>query len=110
MIAIYLVGDLPRAPLPDEVSDKTGHLVAYLGLAVLSARALGGGVPRRVTLRVALLAFLVAAGYGVFDEVHQSFVPGRSAELADWFADAGGAAIGIVVCWAWGIIAVRSDV
>ena len=110
MAAIFYVSGLSIAPLPEQVSDKTGHLLAYAGLALLCVRALAGGLPRRIVLRVALLAFAIAAGYGMSDEIHQSFVPGRSADVFDWFADASGALIGVGVCWLWGIIAVRSDV
>lgn len=110
MLAIFFVSGLSIAPLPEQVSDKTGHFVAYAGLALLCVRALGGGLPCRVVLRMAVLAFVIAAGYGMFDELHQWFVPGRSADVRDWFADATGACIGIGVCWLWGIIAVRSDV
>jgi VanZ family protein len=110
MLAIFYVSGLSIAPLPEEVSDKTGHFVAYAGLALLCVRAVGGGLPCRVVLRVAVLALAIAGGYGIFDEVHQWFVPGRSADVYDWFADITGVSIGIVVCWLWGIIAVRSDV
>ena len=40
----------------------------------------------------------------LIDEFHQSFVPGRSAELYDLYADAIGAIIGTAACCAWGII------
>jgi VanZ family protein len=110
MAAIFYVSGLSNPPLPDQVSDKTGHLVAYAGLVVLCVRAVGGGLPSRVVLRVAALALVIAAAYGIFDEFHQSFVLGRSADIRDWFADVGGALIAIGVCWLWGIIAVRSDV
>lgn len=109
MTAIFFVSNLQVAPLPEEVSDKTAHLWAYAGLAILAVRAVGGGLPCRVMLRVASIAFLIAAGYGIFDEVHQVFVPGRSGDVLDWFADASGSVVGIGVCWLWGIIAFRSD-
>ncbi|HEU4687114.1 MAG TPA: VanZ family protein [Vicinamibacterales bacterium] len=109
MAAIFYVSGLQIAPLPEEVSDKTGHLVAYGGLGVLSLRAVAGGLTTRVTWRVVLLALAIAGGYGIFDEVHQMFVPGRSADIADWFADMTGVVIGIGACWLWGIIAFRSD-
>jgi VanZ family protein len=109
MTAIFFVSNLQDAPLPEEVSDKTAHLWAYAVLAILAVRAVAGGLPRRVIWRVALLAFLIAAGHGIFDEVHQAFVPGRSADVLDWFADASGSVLGIGVCWLWGIIASRSD-
>jgi VanZ family protein len=37
------------------------------------------------------LAVLLASLYGVSDEVHQAFVPGRSADASDWLADTVGA-------------------
>jgi VanZ family protein len=110
MAAIFFVSGLSAAPLPDQVSDKTGHFMAYAGLAFLCVRAVSGGFPRRVVLRVALLAVAIAAAYGAFDELHQWFVPERSADVRDWFADVSGALVGIGICWLWGIIAVRPDV
>jgi VanZ family protein len=110
MTAIFFVSAMQVAPLPEEVSDKTAHLWAYAGLAVLAVRAVGGGLPCRVTRRVAVLALAIAGGYGIFDEVHQLFVPGRSGDLLDWFADVTGAVIGIGACGLWGIIAQRHRV
>ena len=110
MVAIFIVSNLQVAPLPEEVSDKTAHLWAYAGLAIFAVRAVGGGLPCRVVLRVALLAFAIAAGHGILDEIHQLFVPGRTGDLFDWFADASGAIVGIGGCWLWGIIAFRHRV
>jgi VanZ family protein len=110
MAMIFFVSSLPKAPLPPTVSDKSGHLLAYLGLSVLAVRAVAGGFSRRVTGRVALGALIITIGYGAFDEIHQWFVPGRSAELADWYADSIGAFAGVVASWAWGIIRPRVDV
>jgi len=110
MIAIFNVSAMSTAPLPEQVSDKTAHLMAYLLLGVLAVRAAGGGLPCRVTASIALLAFLITSGYGAFDEFHQWFVPGRSADVADWLADSTGAVIALGLCWAWGIMAYRSDV
>jgi hypothetical protein len=39
---------------------------------------------------------LVAALYGVMDEVTQAWIPGRHATIADWLADCFGAATGMV--------------
>ena len=42
--------------------------------------------------------------YGMTDEFHQMFVPGRTSSIDDLFADTIGAFIGAGLCWAWGII------
>jgi VanZ family protein len=35
--------------------------------------------------------------YGISDELHQSFVPGRTPDVHDWIADTWGAAVAIGV-------------
>ncbi len=72
--------------------DKVVHFAVYGLLGVLVCR-LGRGA------RAAVLAVVLTSAYGVTDEWHQSFVPGRSAELADWVADTLGA-LAAVGCYA----------
>lgn len=73
------------------------HVVAYAALAggwlLTLARSSWPSSPR-----AALLVSLVAAvAYGVVDEVHQSFVPGRVCSLADLMTDAAGATLALMV-------------
>jgi VanZ family protein len=68
--------------------DKAVHFLVYGLLGVLCCR-LGRGP------RAAVLAVLVTSAYGAGDEWHQSFVPTRAAELADWVADTLGAAVAV---------------
>jgi len=77
---------LPMATL---VSDKVYHAIEYAGFAGILAVALRAGGSRFVLARAALLAIL----YGLSDEYHQQFVPGREADLADVAADAVGAVV-----------------
>lgn len=109
MVLIFFASSLSDPPTPSDVSDKSLHLSAYFVLGVLTLRAVLGGLPARVTRRGAALALLIAIGYGAFDELHQSFVPGRTADVVDLFADSVGVAAAVVVCWAWGILWLRSD-
>lgn len=78
---------LPHGP---RFTDKVAHFVAYGLLALLFLRALHGGfVP--LNRPRALFAIALAIAYGVSDEFHQSFVPGRDASGYDLLADALGA-------------------
>jgi VanZ family protein len=60
-----------------------------MALLVMALRR-GSGLPAR---RVWLVALLLAALYGLSDEYHQSFVPGRTATPLDWATDVTGAAL-----------------
>ena len=76
--------------------DKVLHMVEYAGLSLLLCRAL------TVTGRgsVALVAaFVIAACFGVLDEVYQSTTPGRYASAFDVMADCAGAAVGVGLWW-----------
>ena len=84
-------------------ADKVIHVVEYAILAALLARALhvGGPTGPERTRTIFLLASLASALYGVSDELHQSFVPGRHASLGDAVADAVGSLLGAGVTCAW---------
>lgn len=75
--------------------DKVVHFSVYGLLATLVVRAWGR--PRSVWAVVAVSAF------GVSDELHQHFTPGRSMEFADWVADTLGAAVAVwgYTRWTW---------
>jgi len=72
------------------LADKVGHLGLYgvLGATLAWGRHRSGArMPH---------AWPVAAGiaYGLSDEWHQSFVPGRDVSLGDWGADTLGVVLG----------------
>ncbi len=73
--------------------DKVLHAGEYFWFGVLLAFALrGGGLSLG---RACLLAVAIAVAWGVTDEYHQTFVPGRSGnDLGDLAADTVGAALG----------------
>jgi VanZ family protein len=88
--AIFWLSHQPdlSVPLPGVLNDKACHAVEYAGFTVTLAMALTVGGGRSVLARAGSLAVL----YGVSDEYHQRFVPGRESDLADVAADAAGAA------------------
>jgi len=108
MAGIFFVSSLHSPPLPSNISDKPAHALAYAGLAGLVARALGRGLPPRITRLDLVIGFAICVIYAASDELHQSFVPGRSPDIADVAADAIGAAVALIACWAWGILSAGS--
>lgn len=110
MAAIFFVSGSSSPPrLPAPVPDVVAHALAYAVLGAAMLRAVAGADWSRITVGGVLLAFVLTVSYGVTDEVHQSFVPGRTPELRDLAADALGAAAGAAAGWAWSIVlAVRA--
>jgi VanZ family protein len=100
---IFFLSSIPRLPSPPgPFSDKHFHFASYALFAALLVRALASARLRNVTGRIAIGAILLAALYGVTDEIHQMFVPGRSADPYDLLADTLGAvaAAGLLLAWA----------
>jgi len=68
-----------------------GHAAVFAVLSLL----LLSGLPAARAARIAGIAACVV--YGVVDEWHQSFVPGRAATVTDWITDTSGAVFGWAV-------------
>lgn len=79
----------------DLILRKAAHMLEYGVLLVLWNRALSGAW--RTWSPVTLLsAAVIAVGYAIGDEIHQSFVKGRHGAPMDVGIDAIGAAVGAV--------------
>ncbi len=89
---IFYVSHQTFAPSPQLFPhiDKLLHFTCYFGLAFLLAQANAHGPMRKRFW----IAFAIASLYGITDEIHQSFVPGREADFWDWLADSSGAWVG----------------
>ncbi len=86
---VFCLSHQPQLPTTPG-GDKTAHVIAYAILGFLCARALTS-FDRGLRWALATAASTL---YGMTDEWHQSFVPGRTASGADLVADGIGAAIG----------------
>jgi VanZ family protein len=91
MVAIFHVSAQPQPRLGRLAPDYLWHWAGYFGLGLLAVRAWGGGLPPARPSAYVLGVALTSA-YGVSDEWHQSFVPGRVADWRDAAMDALGAA------------------
>ena len=74
--------------------DKVFHFAAYALLAVLTARDLIAEKPFQPLTRIKIIAIFFACLFGLSDEIHQSFVPSRSASAGDFIADCTGSIVG----------------
>lgn len=82
---IYFVTDLVEYAYAHK--DKVAHMFLYFGLGVflhMTFRSSDNPVMRRYA---APFAFIVGILYGISDEIHQSYVPGRTSSVADLFAN-----------------------
>lgn len=94
---IFGLSSLPGSAVPGRFG-STGHFVLYAVLGALFMLAL----PKTQPLwKWAALAVLLASVYGVTDEFHQSFVPGRMPDVLDWVVDTAGALTSVGVLAAW---------
>ena len=110
LVLIFVLSSMSRLPsLPGDVDDSVPHVFVYGVLAALLLRGLVGARRRSVTIWAAWTAALLATLYGVTDELHQWFVPGRMAEVSDLVADAVGATVAAGLLWAWSIVAARDE-
>jgi len=74
--------------------DKLCHFLEYGILSFLLIRALGSSGMNRAGLSLRIAAVILAVAYGITDELHQYFVPGRNMELMDVLSNTLGAFIG----------------
>ncbi len=100
MSAIFRLSSSAPADLPRQLEafnwmgdlrDEAGHLFLYsgLGFLLMSSMWVWGSTTDRL-LRWTLMAIVIGVFYGISDEVHQAFVPGRAASLVDVGVDSVG--------------------
>jgi VanZ family protein len=98
-VVIFIASSIGQPPsLPQIVTDKALHGGLYAGFGLVVLRALARRW-ERVTLLTMLGAIVVAILYGISDEFHQSFVPGRTSDVADVVADGTGATVAVGIAW-----------
>lgn len=92
----YSIG-LPEAMIriTDFVVRKLAHVALFFTLAFLALQVV------RHWRRQYLAAWAFAAVYGMTDEWHQLYVPGRSGKVGDVLIDAAGAVICIAIVYLW---------
>jgi len=67
--------------------DKFVHMLLYLGFGLLLNLTLSSSKNSRISKYAAPLAILIGTIYAITDEIHQYFVPYRTASALDLYAD-----------------------
>ena len=97
MAAIFFVSAIPASGLDIQIWDKAMHFIVYGALGVFFLLPMTDGRWSNLTMKAAWPAVLFALLYGVTDEIHQMFTPGRHPDVRDVIADTLGAAAAVGV-------------
>jgi len=90
MAVIFRGSSIPGSQIPGRFS-TLGHLGEY---AILGALIAWASSREWKLSRALVFAVALASLYGISDELHQWFVPGRMSDPVDWVADTVGALLG----------------
>lgn len=89
---ISIVGDSRISNLQCFVR-KSAHIIVYLILGGLLTLSIAG--IRYGKIKSYIIAYIIGALYGVSDEIHQYFIPGRGPMVRDVFIDSIGVIMGV---------------
>lgn len=98
-IVLFILTSLPSGmAITTDVSDKINHFGAYGLLSVFLYSTLYFQSKFSILKKYpALFTVVIASVYGALDEIHQMYVPGRSAEFLDWIADFTGSIVAVLI-------------
>ena len=96
-LILFVLTSLPSNRLPDaKINDKIEHYVAFGLLSFLLSLAFSFQRKVRFLYTWPLMwTIILVALYGMLDELHQLYVPGRYCDILDWTADVLGGLAGI---------------
>jgi len=95
---IFGLSSLSKTPLikiPIWNIDKLVHLLEYMVFGVLLMLAFRSNLNGKAMRRSNLMSIIVGILYGISDEIHQYFIPGRISSIEDLLADALGILLGV---------------
>jgi len=98
-VVSHLSNPFPFTPTGLLAWDKLLHLCEYTALGALLAWGLARAGASLATGGV--WAAVLGSAYGLTDEIHQAFVPNRTADPGDWLADTAGALLGALLAAAF---------
>src|SRR5713101_42060 len=92
---VFYLSSLSHVRMAKAIPDYLEHAIEYLGLTVLTIRALNEGLvlPIRGVLHFSALGLGML--YALSDEIHQIWVPRRTASLKDFLSDTLGGVLAV---------------
>lgn len=90
---IFWLSDRSGIPAPQFFphQDKLAHIALYAAMGWLAWRFFRHIIEPKGLLVLSVISF--CSLYGITDELHQSWVPGRDSDPLDWLADTIGATL-----------------
>jgi VanZ family protein len=99
ILIISSIPDLSPPQLGFKFQDKLYHFLEYAVFSVLLFFALFNSPRDFLKKNYLIIAILIGLVYAAIDEVHQSLIPGRSADVKDFLADFLGLALVQLIFW-----------
>ncbi len=87
---IYYLSNQPRLPIPEMGilgCDKLIHFIAYFLYGILMQLAVIVSLGNKTQKYQIFIVVVLASLFAFSDEIHQSFVPGRDADIFDVLSD-----------------------
>ncbi|MFZ2384752.1 MAG: VanZ family protein [Candidatus Omnitrophota bacterium] len=99
MAVIFMLSCIPGRSIPHLFSfqDIALHAIIYAVFGSFFSPALRSALPKISRRRAVLLTVVFCFLYGLSDEFHQIFVPGRTASFSDVMVDLAGGIIGVLL-------------
>jgi len=100
MIALFMLSTLPgNDPFLNSIhlGDKIEHFIAYFVLGITFCIWIPSKKWFAKPIIYGIFVVILCTLFGISDEYHQTFVPGRSADLCDLAADFAGGVVAVLV-------------
>jgi VanZ family protein len=108
-VLIFGISSIPQTKLPrlDILNfDKLNHLIEYTFYAMTLFLAFSNAKSEKIIKYAGLLTILTGLLFGITDEIHQIFVPGREFSMFDYAADTLGILLGVFIYTKFGLSAI----
>ena len=95
-VTIFILSNGPQPGLPNlgiVWEDKLLHLTSYFIFGLALILFMIANFQSMSVRKIALITIIIGAFYGLSDEIHQNYIPGRHCDLFDWIADL----IGVII-------------